>query len=406
MAKTRTPRPRAEPPKGFRDEMGAAVVERQAMLGRIAEVYARHGFEPLETPALETAEALGSFLPDVERPNAGVFALEDDGTWLALRYDLTAPLARFAAQHRGDLPTPYRRYAMGPVWRDEKPGPGRYRQFTQCDADTVGAASLAADAEMAAMLAEALAAAGIARGDCLIRLGNRKVLDGVLEAIGYGPGEASERSDEPPVETIERGARRIDARSVERAAAILRTIDKFDKVGEEGVRALLTEGRRDESGAFVEGVGLLADQVEPVVAFLTARADTPEATLRNLRDVVGASEVGRRGVEELETVAGLLDRLGLGADRAVVDPSVVRGLGYYTGPVLEAELTFEVTDEEGARAASARSRAAGATTTSCAASPARRCRPPASRSGWTGSSRRCTPRAGRRPRRRGPWSSR
>ena len=342
MADKRTPRPRAETPRGFRDEMGAAVLERQAMLGRIAEVYRAHGFEPLETPALETAEALGSFLPDVERPNAGVFALEDDGTWLALRYDLTAPLARVAAQHRRDLPTPYRRYAMGPVWRDEKPGPGRFRQFTQCDADTVGAPTVAADAEMAAMLAEALEAAGIARGDCLVRLGNRKVLDGVLEAIGRAPDARPAGARGASGGTVEGGAGSIDE-----AAAILRTIDKFDKVGEEGVRDLLTDGRRDESGAFIEGVGLPSDRVEPVIAFLTARAATPEATLRNLRDVVGASEVGRRGVEELEAVAALLDRLGLGADRAVVDPAVVRGLGYYTGPVLEAELTVEVRDDDG-----------------------------------------------------------
>ncbi len=350
MAKQRTPRPKAEPPRGFRDDMGAAVAERRAMLGRIGEVYERHGFEPLETPALETAEALGSFLPDVDRPNAGVFAFRDggegDGPWLALRYDLTAPLARVAAQHRADLPSPYRRYAMGPVWRDEKPGPGRYRQFYQCDADTVGAPSVAADAEIAAMLAEALEAAGIARGDCLIRLGNRKVLDGVLEAIGRR-GDDSPDGAGPIEGAVELGPKTAAGRSVERAAAILRTIDKFDKVGEAGVRALLTSGRRDESGAFIEGVGLSPGEAEPVIAFLTARAATPEATLAALRDVVGGSQAGRRGIEELETVAELLDRLGLGADRAVIDPSVVRGLGYYTGPVLEADLTFETPGEDG-----------------------------------------------------------
>ena len=343
MASTKTQRPKARrpeaaPPKGFRDEMGGAVVERDAMLARIAEVYRLHGFEPLETPAIETAEALGSFLPDVERPNAGVFAFkdggDDDGTWLALRYDLTAPLARFAAQHRAELPTPYRRYAMGPVWRDEKPGPGRYRQFTQCDADTVGAASVAADAEIVAMLAEALEAAGVARGDCVIRLGNRRVLDGVLEAMGRAPEDA----DAGGVAVATRAGT---------AAAILRTIDKFDKVGEAGVRALLTEGRRDESGAFIEGVGLSPSEADPVIAFLTARGATPEATLANLRDAVGGSEAGRRGIEELEAVAELLDGLGLGPDRAIIDPSVVRGLGYYTGPVMEADLTFEIAGEDG-----------------------------------------------------------
>ena len=322
MARTKTPRPRAETPRGFRDEMGAAVVERQAMLGRIAEVYRAHGFEPLETPALETAEALGSFLPDVERPNAGVFALEDDGTWLALRYDLTAPLARVAAQHRQDLPTPYRRYAMGPVWRDEKPGPGRYRQFTQCDADTVGAPSVAADAEGCAMLAEALEAAGLARGDYVIRINDRKVLDGVLEAAGVPEDEAVR-------------------------ATVLRAVDKLDRLGPEGVRALLGAGRRDESGDETAGAGLGDEQAAVVMAFTGARGSDAAATLARLRELVGGSAIGAEGVAELETMAEILDRLGMGPDRLVIDPGVVRGLGYYTGPVLEAELTLETADEDG-----------------------------------------------------------
>jgi histidyl-tRNA synthetase len=173
MADRPTRRPRAENPKGFRDYFGAEVTERKAMLDRIAAVYQRHGFDPLETPAIETVEALGKFLPDVDRPNEGVFAWQEDSDWLALRYDLTAPLARVAAQYRADLPSPYRRYAMGPVWRNEKPGPGRFRQFYQCDADTVGAGSVAADAEICAMLCEALEAVGIARGDYVIRINNR-----------------------------------------------------------------------------------------------------------------------------------------------------------------------------------------------------------------------------------------
>ena len=183
MAKTRkTPRPKAETPKGFRDYFGAEVTERAAMLSKIAGVYHRYGFDALESSAVETVEALGKFLPDVDRPNEGVFAWQDeDEKWLALRYDLTAPLARVYAQHRNDLPTPYRRYAMGPVWRNEKPGPGRFRQFYQCDADTVGTASMAADAEICAMLADTLEAVGIARGDYVVRVNNRKILNGVLE---------------------------------------------------------------------------------------------------------------------------------------------------------------------------------------------------------------------------------
>ncbi len=324
MAKQKKqPRPKAETPKGFRDYFGAEVTERKAMLDTIAEVYHRHGFDPLETSAVETVEALGKYLPDVDRPNAGVFAWqeEDDGKWLALRYDMTAPLARVAAQFRNDLPAPYRRFTMGPVWRNEKPGPGRFRQFYQCDADTVGAPSVAADAEICAMLADTLEAVGIPRGDYIVRVNNRKVLNGVLEAMGV---------EDPEVQ-----------------ANVLRTIDKFDKVGEAGVRELLGKGRLDASGAYIDGVGLTDEQAEPVIAFLTSKGTDAEGTLANLRAAIGSSAIGAEGVEELETIASLLDAQGYGPDRIVIDPSVVRGLGYYTGPVYEAELTFEVLDEKG-----------------------------------------------------------
>ncbi len=315
-------RPRAETPKGFRDYFGAEVEERGEMLRKIAGVYHTYGFDPLESSAVETVEALGKFLPDVDRPNEGVFAWqEEDGGWLALRYDLTAPLARVYAQFRNDLPTPYRRYAMGPVWRNEKPGPGRFRQFYQCDADTVGAPSVAADAEICAMLADTLEVVGIPRGDYVVRINNRKVLNGVLEGMGL---EGNEQRD-----------------------AVLRTIDKFDKVGEAGVRALLGKGRLDASGAYIDGVGLSDDQAAPVLAFLTSRADDAGATLANLRAAVGQSVVGAEGVDELEQIAELLEAQGYGPDRIIVDPSVVRGLGYYTGPVFEAELTFEILDEKG-----------------------------------------------------------
>lgn len=326
--KKKQPRPKAETPKGFRDYFGAGVTERKAMLDRIAEIYHRHGFDPLETSAVETVEALGKFLPDVDRPNAGVFAWQEEavpgggsGDWLALRYDLTAPLARVAAQFRNDLPTPYRRYAMGPVWRNEKPGPGRFRQFYQCDADTVGSASVAADAEICAMLADALEAVGIARGDYIVRINNRKVLNGVLEAAGVDGGEKAED--------------------------VLRQIDKFDKVGRDGVLALLTSGRKDDSGAFIDGVGLSEAQAAPVLAFLTSKGGDNAATLDNLREAVGSSAIGAEGVDELAQIAAMLKAMGSGEDRAVIDPSVVRGLGYYTGPVFEAELTFEILDDKG-----------------------------------------------------------
>ncbi len=316
--------PKALPPKGFRDYFGGDVDERNAMLRQITDVYHRYGFDPLESSAVETVEALGKFLPDVDRPNAGVFAWQDeDDAWMALRYDLTAPLARVYAQYRNDLPSPYRRYAMGPVWRNEKTGPGRYRQFYQCDADTVGSASMAADAEICAMTSDTLEAVGIPRGDYILRVNNRKVLSGVLVTIGLGDDASTERD------------------------AVLRTIDKFDKVGETGVRELLTKGRLDASGAYIDGVGLSEDQAGPVIAFLTSKAECADKTLANLQAAVGGSDIGMQGVQELETIAELMDAQGYKSDRIDIDPSVVRGLGYYTGPVYEAELTFDILDDKG-----------------------------------------------------------
>ncbi|MEP4198828.1 MAG: histidine--tRNA ligase [Aliishimia sp.] len=339
MAKQKKPsRPKAETPKGFRDYFGADVTDRAEMLSRIAGVYHRYGFEALESSAVETVEALGKFLPDVDRPNEGVFAWqeEDDAKWLALRYDMTAPLARVYAQHRNDLPSPYRRFTFGPVWRNEKPGPGRFRQFYQCDADTVGSASMAADAEICAMLADAMEEVGIARGDYVVRVNNRKILDGVLDAVDQAMD--SDGADAPSNHTEDFG---------EWKANILRTVDKFDKVGVEGVRELLCEGRKDASGAFIDGVGLTAAQAAPVLEFLMSKGADTATTLENLTKAVGSSEVGMAGIAELEEIADLLQSQGYGPDRIVIDPSVVRGLGYYTGPVYEAELTFEIKDEKG-----------------------------------------------------------
>ena len=339
MAKEKKqPRPKAVTPKGFKDYFGAEVTQRAEMLSKIASVYHRYGFDALETSAVETVEALGKFLPDVDRPNEGVFAWEEDKDWLALRYDMTAPLARVFAQYRNDLPTPYRRYAMGPVWRNEKPGPGRFRQFYQCDADTVGASSVAADAEICAMLADTLEEVGIPRGDYVVRVNNRKVLNGVMEVAGLA-GDDKE---------AERGI-------------VLRAIDKLDRLGVEGVRALLGEGRKDASGDFTKGAGLEEDQVDRIallISFGVGGANhgliTPDASQRgnlevfNLLDqIVEGSDIGKQGVSELREIARFLSTQGYGRDRIVIDPSVVRGLGYYTGPVYEAELTFEVLDEKG-----------------------------------------------------------
>ncbi len=346
----KAPRPRAEAPRGFRDYFGAEVVARQRMLDAICGVYRAYGFDPLESPAVETVEALGKFLPDVDRPNEGVFAWQDeDETWLALRYDLTAPLARVFAQHRRELPSPYRRYQVGPVWRNEKPGPGRFRQFYQCDADTVGTPTVAADAEICMMLADALEAVGIARGDYVVRINNRKVLNGVLDtALSYEPRHDESAAPQKLRAEIVSDIRDLSESIIVSGADVLRTIDKFDKIGAEGVRDLLTDGRRDDSGAFIEGMNLPGIVADRVIRFLMSRGGSNAETLSNLRAVVGESAQGSEGLAELETIAGLVEAQGY-ADRMVIDPSVVRGLGYYTGPVYEAELTFEITDEAGNR---------------------------------------------------------
>ena len=319
-------RPKARLPKGMRDIEAGEIRVLNDMLAKIASVYDGYGFDPLETPAFEYTEALGKFLPDQDRPNAGVFSFQDeDEQWLSLRYDLTAPLARHVAEHYDRLAKPFRRYAWGAVWRNEKPGPGRFRQFMQFDADTVGTASIAADAELCMLAADTLEVLGIARGDYVIRVNNRKVLDGVMAAIG--------------LEGEDNAARRL---------TVLRAIDKLDRLGLEGVTALLGSGRKDESGDFTEGAGLDAGQCETVIDYVSVgQGDSGGATVAALRKLFGNTEAGSAGLDELAELAALVESAGYGPERISIDTSIVRGLEYYTGPVFEAELTFEAKDEKG-----------------------------------------------------------
>ena len=324
------PRPRAETPKGFRDYFGYEVTQRQEMLKKVCDVYELYGFSGVESSAIETVDALGKFLPDTDRPNEGVFAWEEDEIWLALRYDLTAPLARLYAQFRNELPNPYRRYAMGPVWRNEKPGIGRYRQFYQCDADTVGSASIVADFEICSMLSDALESIGIARNDYIIKVNNRKILNGIMEVSGlFDPMNSDYKLKERGI--------------------VLRAIDKLDRLGLENVSSLLVEGRKDSSGDFTEGANLSDEQVTRVMSFMAAKGSSEDKTIQNLKELVKGSRVGDEGVKELSEMLELSEAQGYMNDRVSIDPSVVRGLGYYTGPVYEAELTFKVFDESGVK---------------------------------------------------------
>ena len=326
--KTRLITPRL--PRGFEDRTPGEIAAVGAMIATIRQVYERYGFDPVETPLFEYTETLGKFLPDTDRPNAGVFSLQDDDEqWMSLRYDLTAPLARYFAEHFETLPKPYRSYRQGYVFRNEKPGPGRFRQFTQFDADTVGAGGPEADAEMCMMMADVMDALGLA-GQYVVRVNNRKVLDGVLATAGVTADEQK--------------------------LTVLRAIDKLDKFGPEGVRLLLGAGRKDESGDFTKGAGLSPDQIEPIIAYTESGVAEEGvekgsnshvvSTINRLAGLIGGSETGLAGVQELASIFGLVSAAGFGG-RVILDPSVVRGLEYYTGAVFEIELTFTVQNEKG-----------------------------------------------------------
>jgi histidyl-tRNA synthetase len=334
MAKTnKDARPEPRLPKGLRDIEAAELRQQQDMLAKIRAVYERYGFEPLETPAFEYTDALGKFLPDQDRPNEGVFSFQEAAPetrepsgaepWLSLRYDLTAPLARYVAQNYQTLPKPFRRYAVGNVWRNEKPGPGRYRQFMQFDADTVGAESVAADAEMCMLAADTLEALGL-RDGAVVKINSRKVLDGVLESIGIDPAAESD---------------------AQKRLVALRAIDKLDRLGPDGVSLLLGKGRKDESGDFTAGAGLAPGAIDKVLQFVTSGGGGN--ALGAVEKVIKDSSIGREGVAELREIERYVENAGYDRRRISFDPSIVRGLEYYTGPVFEVDLTLSIRAENG-----------------------------------------------------------
>jgi len=321
MVKVNRTGPAARLPKGFRDSCAEELRATRQILAKIREVYESYGFAELDTPAIEFTDALGKFLPDQDRPNEAVFSFQDeDEQWLSLRYDLTAPLARYVAENFDELPKPFRRYAVGPVWRNEKPGPGRFRQFVQFDADTVGTDNIAADAEFCMLAADTLEALGIERGRYVIKVSNRKIVEGVLEAIAL-----------------------TDPR---RRLTVLRAIDKFDRLGLEGVRQLLGEGRKDESGDFTRGAELNKQQIAVLLAALQPPVSSAsEARVR--RSGFPSNELTDAGFGELTQIEDLVRAAGYAENSIRIDPTVVRGLEYYTGPVFEAELTFQAKNAAG-----------------------------------------------------------
>ncbi len=350
---------KARLPRGFVDRSAADIRATDEMLTRIRAVYERYGFDPVETPAFEYTDCLGKFLPDTDRPNAGVFSVQDDDEqWMSLRYDLTAPLARHVSELINEIQLPYRTYRAGWVFRNEKPGPGRFRQFMQFDADTVGAPGVQADAEMCMMMADTMEALGIARGQYVIRVNNRKVLDGLMEAIDLGGDE-----------------------NAQTRLTVLRALDKLDKFDWDEIAKLLGEGRKDESGDFTAGANLTSTQVDVVKGYVFVsgygtdsaaehflksgdiegfiEGDEQEsspgsglyysnlATITGLEAIVGETTSGQAALAELRNLFRVSASGGYGSKRIKFDPSVVRGLEYYTGPVYEAELLFDVTNEKG-----------------------------------------------------------
>ena len=318
-------RPKARLPRGFRDRFGPEIAAERRLIEIIRGVYESYGFEPLQTPTFEYTDALGKFLPDVDRPNEGVFSLKDDDEqWMSLRYDLTAPLARYVAENFQHLPKPFRRYQTGLVYRNEKPGPGRYREFTQFDADTVGSNSPAADAELLMMVCDALEALGLKRGEFKIGFNNRKLLDAVLQGVQAPP----------------------PARGT-----ILRALDKRDRLGAGGVSALLGKGRKDESGDFTEGAQLDNWQIDCLLRFADPDADVSSIQRLGveLQERGYLTELWNVALRELIAIADVISGSGCDPDQTLIkmDTSIIRGLDYYTGPVFEAQLTFPVTNEQG-----------------------------------------------------------
>jgi histidyl-tRNA synthetase len=328
----RTNKLKARLPRGLADRTPAEIAATREMIEKIRVVYERYGFEPVETPAIEYTDALGKFLPDQDRPNEGVFSFQDDDEqWLSLRYDLTAPLARYVAERVGteNFVLPYRSYRVGWVFRNEKPGPGRFRQFMQFDADTVGSSSPAADAEMCMMAADTMEALGIPRGSYVVKMNNRKILDGVMKEIGIG------------------GEQHADKR-----LTVLRAIDKYDRLGADGVTFLLGRGRKDESGDFTKGAELSTEAIGQVMYMFapppgTGHGSTNLDIIRAGRNRFPSNATYQEGLNELQAIAELTASANYTSEQIRIDPSVVRGLEYYTGPVFEVDLTFPITGDDG-----------------------------------------------------------
>ncbi len=293
--------------KGFQDHLPARMIARQRIVRTVQECYERFGFLPIDTPAQEYALTLLG--PGGDESNKQVFRFTSpEGEDIGLRFDLTVPLARLIAMYP-DLPKPFRRYQVGRLWRAEKPDPGRYREFYQFDLDAVGCPDVLTDAEIIVAMHDTLKALGIERFQ--IKINNRKILNGAV------------RFAEIPENATN---------------AVIRVLDKLDKIGIEGISQELSEGRVDVSGDRIRGLGLQKNQIEKICDYLAIAKGTRKDTLRSVSEVIGNIDSASEGLAELEEIAGYLDAVEISEDHAVFDPALARGLDYYTGPIFEAVL--------------------------------------------------------------------
>ena len=298
MKKKKKIKPSKELPLGFVDRQEKELLTRDFIISNIKEVMIMYGFQYLETPSFEYTDSIGKFLPDKERPDEGVFSFKDEKNWLSLRYDLTAPLARYIAKNYLEIPKPFKRYQLGTVWRNEKPGPGRFREFLQFDADYVGTKNLQADAELCVLISEILEKCGLTKEDYTIKISSRKF--------------TKELFDE------------LKIQSNEQSAVTLRALDKIDRLGWEEVKKILGKGREDKSGDFTKG------------------ADLSEGQIKVLEKRIKETKPSTSDILEIKKIFEAYDFTNY-----QYDPSVIRGLEYYTGPIFEVNLNFEVKNSKG-----------------------------------------------------------
>jgi len=298
MEKEKKLKPPKELPSGFEDRQEKELLVRDFVISKIKEVMIKYGFQYLETPSFEYTESIGKFLPDKDRPGEGVFSFKDESKWLSLRYDLTAPLARYVAKNFNEIPKPFKRYQLGTVWRNEKPGPGRYREFLQFDADYVGTKNLQADAELCVLISEILEKCGLDKNDYTVKISSRKITDKLFE--------------------------KLKIKSKDQISIILRALDKIDRLGWSEAQKLLGEGRKDKSGDYTKGANLKNEQIKIIENAL--KSDVPDS-------------------EDVLEIIKIFEPYNF--KNYKFDPSVIRGLEYYTGPIFEVNLNFDVKNLKG-----------------------------------------------------------